>query len=50
MFSRDDFKVESWSDFASFMLIMPFVAFIGPFLLASYTLGFVQDITGWLDS
>jgi uncharacterized protein involved in cysteine biosynthesis len=50
MFSTEDFKVESFGDLASFMVIIPFVALVAPFLLAAYTLGFVQDVTGWLES
>ncbi|MCB9228329.1 MAG: hypothetical protein H6618_01820 [Deltaproteobacteria bacterium] len=50
IFSREDFKIDSVPDFLSFLLILPFVAFVFPFLGAAYTLGFLMDITGWLDS
>ena len=45
-----DLKVESLSDFLSFLVVLPFVALVTPFLGAAYTLGFLMDITGWLDT
>jgi hypothetical protein len=50
MFSAEDFKIESMADLASFLVVLPFVGLVAPFLIAAYTLGFVQDITGWLDT
>jgi hypothetical protein len=50
MFTKEDFEVESFSDFASFMLVAPFVGLVAPFLIAAYSLGFVLELTGWLDS
>ena len=50
MFTKEDFKVESTSELLSFSLIMPFVGLVAPFLIAAYTLGFIQDLIGWLDS
>ncbi|MDD9950102.1 MAG: hypothetical protein OXT67_00925 [Zetaproteobacteria bacterium] len=50
IFSKHDFKVDSWKEFFPFMLVAPFVGLIAPFLLAAYTLGFVMDVTGWLDT
>ncbi len=50
MFSFDDLKMDSVSDFASFALIFPFVGLVMPFLLAAYTLGFFCDLVGWLDT
>ena len=50
IFSREDFKIDSIPDFLSFLLILPFVGLIFPFLGAAYTLGFIMDITGWLDT
>ena len=50
LFSREDLQVESWSDFLAFMLILPFIGLVFPFLAAVYTLGFFLDKTGWLDT
>ncbi len=49
MFSVDDLQIESASDFIEFLPIFIFVAFVGPFLLVAYTVGFVSDLVGWLD-
>ena len=48
MFSKDDLKIDSFSDFASFMLVMPFIGLVLPFLLAAYTLGWFMDMMGWM--
>lgn len=50
MFSREDFKIESIPDFLSHLIILPFIGLVAPFLLAAYVLGFVQEVTGWLDT
>ena len=50
MFSKDDLKVGSLSDLMSFMLVMPFVGLVLPFLLAAYTLGWLMDMVGWMDT
>lgn len=50
MFSREDLQVESFSDFITFMLVMPFVGLVLPFLLAAYTLGWFMDMVGWMDA
>lgn len=50
IFSKEDFKVSSWGEFFPFMLVLPFVGLIAPFLLAAYGLGLVMDITGWIDT
>lgn len=50
MFSKEDLKIESLSEFFSFMLIMPFVGLVLPFLASAYTLGFFADLIGWLDT
>lgn len=50
IFSREDFKIDSLPDFFSFLLVLPFVGLVFPFLGAAYTLGFIMDLTGWLDS
>lgn len=48
IFSRDDFKIDSYGEFFEFLLVLPFVGLIFPFLAAVYGLGFVMDKTGWL--
>lgn len=50
MFSVEDFKIDSIPSFLSFLLIMPFVGLVLPFLLAAYTLGFCEEMIGWLDT
>ncbi len=50
MFSKEDFKIESVPDLLSFMIILPFVGLVFPFLAAVYTLGFFEDVVGWLDT
>lgn len=50
MFSREDFKVDSIGDFVSFLLVIPFLVLVGPFLAAVWTLGFVENLVGWLDT
>ncbi len=50
MFQMDDFKIDSTGEFLSFCLVLPFVGLVLPFLLAAYTLGFLMDVVGWLDS
>ncbi len=50
IFRRDDLKIDSVAEFIPFMLIMPFVVLITPFLIAAYTLGFFMRITGWIDT
>ena len=49
MFTKEDFKIESVSDLTAFALLVPFLGLIAPFLIAAYTLGFLQDMVGWLD-
>jgi hypothetical protein len=44
-----DIKIESFLDFIGFLVMLPFIALVMPFLGAAYTLGFIMDITGWLD-
>ena len=50
LFSKEDFRVESFSELVSFLVIAPFVGFIFPFLALAWTAGFIQDVTGWLDT
>jgi len=48
LFSKDDFKISSPADLIEFLPIVIFLGLIGPFLIASWTLGLVMDKTGWL--
>jgi hypothetical protein len=50
MFSKNDFKVDSFSNLLSFMLVLPFVGLVLPFLLAAYTLGWCMDMVGWMET
>ena len=45
-----DLKIESLSDFLGFLIVLPFIGLVMPFLGAAYTLGFLMDVTGWLDT
>ncbi len=49
MYTSEDLRIESVSDFVEFLPIFIFVAFVGPFLLVAYTVGFISDLVGWLD-
>jgi len=49
MFSKEDLKT-SGEELINFAPILIFCAFVGPFLVASYTVGFLMDITGWSDA
>lgn len=49
MFSMDDLKVESFGELIEFLPIFIFIAFVAPFLIAAYSLGFVMDVTKWLN-
>jgi hypothetical protein len=50
MFSKEDFKIDSMSEFISYALLLPFLGLIAPFLIAVYTVGFFEDMLGWLDT
>lgn len=50
MFSKEDFVIDNPKDLISFLIILPFVGLVAPFLIAAYKVGLLQDITGWLDS
>lgn len=43
MFSKDDLKIDSLSDFLEFAPIFIFCALVAPFVIAAYHLGFVMD-------
>ena len=49
MFSKDDLKL-SGEEFVNFAPIAIFCALVAPFLIASYTVGFLMDVTGWSDA
>lgn len=49
MFTKEDFKIDDTQAFIEFLIIAPFVVFISPFLLVSYTVGKVADMVGHLD-
>jgi hypothetical protein len=48
MFTKEDFKIDNVRDLVEFLPIVIFLGLVAPFLIASYTLGFVMDVTGWL--
>ena len=50
MFTKEDLKIDDVGEFVSFLLILPFLGLVAPFLIAVYTLGFIEDITGWLET
>jgi hypothetical protein len=50
MFKREDFVIDSWTDFLSFSLILPFVGLVLPFLITAYVVGFLMDVIGWYDT
>lgn len=50
LFSKDDFNIGSPQDFLEFLPIFIFIALIAPLIVAAYTVGFVLDKTGWLDT
>lgn len=50
MFSSDDFKVASMSEFFELLPVFLFLGLVGPFLLAAYSIGFFLDKAGMLES
>ena len=50
MFSKEDFKIGSVGELLEFLPIAPFVGLVAPLLLGAYTLGFLMDKVGWLDT
>ncbi len=50
LFSKDDFKITDMDAFIEFLPIFVFIALIAPLVIAGYTLGFVLDQTGWLET
>ncbi len=49
MFSSEDFRIESLSDFFMFLPVVFFIGLVAPFLLLAYKIGFLMDVSGWLD-
>ena len=50
LFSKKDFDIGKPEDFVEFLPILIFCALIAPLVIAAYTLGFVLDKTGWLET
>ena len=50
MFTKEDFKINEPGDILDILIMAPFVGLIAPFLIAAYKIGFVQDMTGWMDN
>ena len=50
LFSKEDFQVEDMSDLLANAPVFIFVAFVAPFLVAAYSLGFIMDVIGWTDA
>lgn len=50
LWNEEDFKVESTPELMSFLVVAPFVGLVAPFLIGAWTLGFVMDKCGWLDT
>lgn len=50
MFTKEDFELPEDNDFFEFLLIIPFILFIGPFVGAAYKLGFLQNVLGGMDN
>ena len=49
MYTKEDFKIESAGELLAFAPIFIFIAFVAPFVIGAYSLGFVMDKVGWLD-
>ena len=49
MFTREDFKISNTEDLGEFLVILPFVMVIAPFLFLAYQIGLVLDLMGLLD-
>ncbi|MCX6118972.1 MAG: hypothetical protein NT027_15665 [Proteobacteria bacterium] len=50
LFGKEDFDIGNPEEFSEFALIFIFIALVAPLIIAAYTLGFVLDKTGWLDT
>lgn len=49
MYTSEDLRIDSAEGFLEFLPIFIFVAFVSPFLLVAYSVGFISDMVGWLD-
>lgn len=49
MFSREDFKISNTENLAEFLLVLPFVMLVAPFLILAYHIGLFLDLLGLLD-
>jgi hypothetical protein len=50
MFSKEDFEIGNVDEFVEFLPIFIFIALIAPLVIVAYKLGFIFDISGWLDT
>jgi hypothetical protein len=50
LFTKEDFNLGKPEDLVEFLPIFIFIALVVPLILGAYTLGFVLDKTGWLDT
>lgn len=49
LFSKEDFQINSAEEFIDFLPIFIFCGLVAPFVLVAYKIGFLMDITGWLN-
>lgn len=49
MFSKDDFSFKNTENLGEFLVIIPFVLLIMPFLMLAYHVGLFLDLTEKLD-
>ncbi len=49
MFTSEDFRIHSVPELLEFLPIVIFIGFIAPFLILAYTIGFLMNVTRWLD-
>ena len=50
MYSKEDFEIEDVGDLMGFLLILPFVGLVAPFIIAAYKIGLLQDAIGSMDN
>lgn len=50
MFSAEDFRVDDFGELLKMAPIFIFIAFVGPFLLAAYSVGAIAGMVGWTDA
>lgn len=49
MFSKEDFQLSNTEGLGEFLVILPFVMVIAPFLALAYHIGLALDLLGLLD-